>query len=130
MVIKLGSNKLDNNYSWSRWQENKDKLVLYKKNHLQHNSRRLVIIYISFEFGYKSSSCSYSVFLFILWSPLLRVFFFFYTVFLLSSPPSMCRPGFWRWFMSHQYLPEISKSSYKAKNYYLSITSTLMWSGS
>ena len=125
-VRKLGSNELDNNYIWPKWQESKDKLVLSKENHPQHYPRRSVLVYISFEFGYKSSSYFYSVFLLILRFPLLKVFFLFYTVFLLSSPPSTCRPRFWRWFLFHQYLPKVSGSSCKAENYCSSITSRLM----
>ena len=34
-VGKLDYNELDNNYSGSRWQENKYKLVLSKENHPQ-----------------------------------------------------------------------------------------------
>jgi len=126
----LGSNELDNNYSWPRWQESKDKLVLSKENRPWHNPRRLVLVYISFEFDYKSSSCSYSVFLLIFRSPLLRVFFLFYTVFLLSSSPSTCILGFWRWFLFHQNLPKVSGSSCKVKNYCSGITFTLIRSES
>ena len=125
-IRKLGSNELDNNYSGSRRQKNKDKLVLSKENRPRLNPRRLVLIYNSFEFDYKSSSCGYSVFLLIFRSPLLRVFFLFYIVFFLSSPPFTCGPGFWHWSLSHQHVPDISGSSYKAKNYCLGITSILM----
>ena len=126
-VRKLGSNELDNNYCGSRWQEKKDKLVLSKEDCHQLNPKRLVLVYISFEFDYKSNSCCYSVFLSIFRSPSLRVFFLFYTIFLLSSPPSKCRSGCWHWFLSHQHLPEVFGSSYKAENYCLCFTSTLMW---
>ena len=46
----------------TRKQESKDKLVLLRENHSQPNLRRLVLVYISFGFDYKSSSCCYSVF--------------------------------------------------------------------
>ena len=46
----------------TRKQESKDKLVLPRENHSQPNLRRLVLVYISFGFDYKSSSCCYSVF--------------------------------------------------------------------
>ena len=81
---------------------------------------------LSFEFDYKSSSCCYSVFPLISRSPFLSVFFLFYTVFLLSSPPSTCRPRFLCRSMSYQHLPYVFESSCKAENYCLSITSTLM----
>ena len=81
---------------------------------------------LSFEFDYKSSSCFYSVFPLISRSPFLSVFFLFYTVFLLSSPPSTCRPRFLCRSMSYQHLPYVFESSCKAENYCLSITSTLM----
>ena len=129
-VRKLSFNELDNNYSWPRWHESKDKLVSSKENRHWHNLRRSVLIYIyiyiSFQFDYKYSSSCYSVFLLISRSPHFRVFFLFYTVFFLLSPPSTCRPGFWHWSLSHQYLPEVSGSSCTAENYYSSITSTLM----
>ena len=125
-VRKLGSNELNKNYGWLRWQESKDKLVLSKENRPRHYPRRSVLVYISFEFGYKSCYCFYSVFLLILWFPLLKVFFLFYTVFLLSSPPFACRLGFWHWFLSHQHLFKVSRSSCKAENYCSSITSKLM----
>ena len=60
---------MDNNYNGSRWQENKDKLVLSKENRPQLNSRRLALIYNSFESDYKSSSYCYSIFLLIFRSP-------------------------------------------------------------
>ena len=126
MIRKLGSNELDNNYSWPRWQESTNKLVLSKENRHLRNPKRSVLVYISFEFGYKSSSCSYSVFLLILRSPLLKVFFLIYTVFPLSSSSSTCRPGFWYWFISYQHIPEVFRSSCKAKNYCSGITSTLI----
>ena len=125
-VRKLGFNELDNNYSGPRWQDSKDKLISSKENHLRHNPWRSVLIYISFEFDYKSSSCCYSVFPLISRSLLLRVFFLFYIVFLLSSSPSTCRLGFWHWFLSHQHLPEVSGNSCKTENYCSGITSTLM----
>ena len=86
-VRKLGSNELDNNYSWPRWQESKDKLVLSKENHPWHNPRRSILVYIFFEFDYKSSFCSYSFFLSILQSFSLRVFPFFYTIFFFYLHP-------------------------------------------
>ena len=120
-VRKLDSNKLDDNYSRSKGQESKDRLVLSKENCYRHNSRRSVLVYISFEFDYKSSSYYYSDFPSIPRSPSLRVFFLFYTIFLLSSPPSTCRLGCWHWSLSHQHLLEISGSNCKAENYYSSI---------
>ena len=125
-VRKLSSNELNNNYSGPRWQESQDKVVLSKENRSRHNLRRSVIVYISFEFDYKSSSCGYSVFPLISQYLLLKVFFLFYTVFLLSSPPSTCRPRFLCRSMSYQHLPYVFESSCKAENYCLSITSTLM----
>ena len=125
--MKLGSTELDNNYSGSKWQESKDKLVLPKENRPRPNPRRLVVLYISFRFDYKSSSCCYSVFPSIPRSFSLRVFFLFYTILFLSSPRFTCRPGCWLWSLSHQHLPEVSESSCKAKNYFSGITSTLMW---
>ena len=133
-VRKLSFNELDNNYSWPRWHESKDKLVSSKENRSWHNLRRSVLIYIyiyiSFQFDYKYSSSCYSVFLLISRSPLFRVFFLFYTVFFLLSPPSTCRPGFWCWTLSYQHLLEISRSSCTAENYCSGITSTLMRSDS
>ena len=85
-----------------------------------------IYIYISLEFDYKSSSFGYSIFLLISPSLSLRVSFLFYTIFFLSSPPSMCRLGHWCWSLSHQHLLEIFRSSYKVENYYSGITSTLM----
>ena len=125
-VRKLDSDELDNNYGGSRWPESKDKQVLSKENHHRHNPRKCVLIYISFEFDYKSSFCCYNVFPLISQSLLLKVFFLFYTVFLLSSPPSTCRPGFWCWSLSHQHLLEVSGNSCKVENYCSGITSTLM----
>ena len=80
-VKKLGSNELDNNYGGSRWLESKDKQVLFKENHHRHNPRKSVLIYISLEFDYKSSSCCYSIFLLIFRSP----FSVYYFPFILSS---------------------------------------------
>ena len=125
-VRKLDSNKSDNNYSESRWPESKDKLVLFKENRHRHNPRRCVLVYISFLFDYKSNFCRCSVFLSLLWSPFLRIFFLFYIIFLPPSPPSMCKPGCWRWFLSHQHLPEVSKNSCKPENYCSRIIFTLM----
>ena len=125
-VRKLDSNKLDNNYGGSRWPESKDKQVLSKENRPRHNPRRCVLVYFSFEFDYKSNFCGYSVFLSLFWSPFLKVFFLFYTIFFLSSPPFTCRPSYWCWFLSHQHLTEVSGSSCKAENYFSGITSTLM----
>ena len=85
-VRKLGSNELDDNYGWPRWQESKDKLVLSKKiilGTIQGDQ----FLYISFEFDYKSSFCSYSFFLSILQSFSLRVFFLFYTIFFFHLHP-------------------------------------------
>ena len=76
-IRKLGFNELDNNYSWPRWQECKDKLILLKENHPRHNPRRSVLVYIFFDFDYKSNSCFYSVSLLILRFLSLRVFFYF-----------------------------------------------------
>ena len=126
---KLDSNELGNNYNGFRWKERKYGLVLSKKKCPRHSPRRSILvyiyIYISFEFGYKSYSSSYSVFLFLLQSPSPRVFFLFYTI-LLSSPPSTCRPSCWLWSLSHQYLPEFSRSSCKVENHCSGLTSTLM----
>ena len=58
--------------------------------------------------------------------PLIKIFFLFYIVFLLSSPPSTCRLGFSCWSLSHQHLLEVSGNSCKVENYCSSITSTLM----
>ena len=66
---------------------NKDKLVLSKENRHRHNPMRSVLVYISFEFGYKSSSFSYSVILSILQSLSPRVFFLFYTIFFFHLHP-------------------------------------------
>ena len=43
--------------------EIKDEMVLSKENCSRHNPRRLVIVYISFEFDYNYSSYCYSIFL-------------------------------------------------------------------
>ena len=106
---------MNNNYNRSRWQESKDRLILSKENRCWHNLRRSVLVYISFEFGYKSSSCSYNVFLLILRSFSLRVFFLFYTIFFPSSSPSTCRLDHWCWSLSHQHLPEDFGSSCKVE---------------
>ena len=106
---------MDNNYNRSRWQESKDKLILSKENRHRHNLRRSVLVYISFEFGYKSSSCSYNVFLLILWSFSLRVFFLFYTIFFPSSSPSTCRLDHWCWSLFHQHILEVFGSSCKVE---------------
>ena len=58
--------------------------------------------------------------------PPFRGFFLFYTIIFLPSPPFTCRSSCWLCFLSHQHLPEVSGSSYKAKNHYSGITSTLM----
>ena len=129
-VKKLDSNKLDNDCSGSKWQENKNKLVLSRENHPQLNLRRLFLVYISFKFDYKSSSCFYSVFLSIFRSPSFRGFFHSYTILFLPSPPSTCRSSCWLWSLSYQHLPEVSGSSCKAENYCSGITSTLMRSES
>ena len=87
-VRKLDFNKSDNNYCRSRWQENKEKLVLSKESRSQLNPMRLVFIYKSFEFDYKSHSCCYSVFLSIFWSPILRYSFsFILSSFFYLHPP-------------------------------------------
>ena len=131
-VRKLDSDELDNNYDGPRWLESKDKQVLSKENHHWHNPRKCVLIYIyiyiyiSFEFDYKSNSCFYSFFFSNFSIPLIKIFFLFYIVFLLSSPPSTCRLGFWCWSLSHQHLLEVSGNSCKVENYCSSITSTLM----
>ena len=58
-------------------------------------------LYIILEVDYKYSSYSYSVSLLILQSPFLRVFFPFYTIFHLSSPPSTRRLDSWCRSLSH-----------------------------
>ena len=131
-VRKLNSNELDNNYDGPRWLESKDKQVLSKENHHWHNPRKCVLIYIYIYIYIYISLLNlitslipvFTVFFFSI--PLIKIFFLFYTVFLLSSPPSTCRLGFWCWSLSHQHLLEVSGNSCKVENYCSSITSTLM----
>ena len=124
---------MGNNYNGSRWQERKDRLVLSKENYSRHNPMRSVLIYIYIYiyiyifwiwlqvqflflqcFSLNSRSLSH-------W-----VFFLFYTIFFLSSPPSTCRLDRWCWSLSHQHLPEVFGSSCKTENHCSGITSLLM----
>ena len=67
----------------------------YLKKIVIDTIQRDQFLYISLEFDYKQNSSCCSIFLLILQSLLLRVFFLFYTIFLLSSLPSMCRLDCW-----------------------------------
>ena len=68
--------------------KNKDKLILSKENCHQLNPRRLVLVYISFEFDYRSNSFLYSVFLSIPDPlPLGASFSFILSYFLHFHPP-------------------------------------------
>ena len=68
--------------------KNKNGLVLAKENHPRHNPRRLVLVYISFEFDYRSNSFLYSVFLSIPDPlPLGASFSFILSYFLHLHPP-------------------------------------------
>ena len=88
-------------------------------------------LYIFLEFGYKHSSCCYSVFLSISRSHSLRVFFLFYIIFLLSSLPSTYRLDCWCVVPCpvSTFLKSLG-SSYKVENYCSGITFSLMRSES